>query len=206
MKTSNNTILITGGTAGIGYAIAKALIAENKVIVTGRNQDKIDKAVAALPGLIGVRSDVSSAEDVLSLLESLKINHPTLNMVINNAGAATYNDVLRDADVFEKAKLEMITNYLSVIRLNQLLMPGLIAQPTADIVNVSSIAAFVPGAKLATYAATKAALHSYTQAIRFMLRDTSVKVFEIMPPLVATEFSSGIGGLENGIAPNIGYK
>ena len=97
----------------------------------------------------------------------------------------------------------MLTNYLSVIRLNEQLLPLLKQQPEAAIVNVSSIVAFVPGARLATYAASKAALHSYTLSLRHKLaQSTGVKVFELMPPLVNTEFSAEIGG-QNGIAPSV---
>ena len=96
----------------------------------------------------------------------------------------------------------MVTNYLSVLRLNEQLLPLLKQQPEAAIVNVSSIVAFVPGARMATYAASKAALHSYTLSLRHKLAQISdVKVFELMPPLVDTEFSASVGG-SNGISPS----
>ncbi|MCW3110139.1 MAG: short-chain dehydrogenase, partial [Segetibacter sp.] len=124
---------------------------------------------------------------------------PALNMVINNAGSAFVYDLSTGTGAFDKAQEEMLTNYLSVIRLNEKFLPLLKNQQEAAIVNVSSIVAFVPGS-LATYSASKAALHSYTQSLRMAVEETAIKVFELMPPLVDTEFSAPIGG-HNGIPP-----
>ncbi len=199
MKTSKNTILITGGSAGIGFELAKSLSAkDNHVIIIGRNADRLQKAAAQLQNVTSITADVSNADDVEKLVSKLNSDFPELNVVINNAGAANLNDLLNDTDTFEKASAEILTNYLSVIRLNEKLLPSLKNQPEAAIVNVSSIVAFVPGARLATYAATKAALHSYTRSLRLALATSTVKVFELMPPLVNTEFSAEIGG-KNGI-------
>jgi len=198
MKTTLNTVLITGGSAGIGLEIAKQFSLHNKVIILGRNQERLDKAVASLPNVTGIRADVSNKEDVEALVNKLYAGYPELNVIVNNAGSANYNDLLVDTDTFEKAENEMQTNYLSVVRLNQYLLPLLQKQKDAAIINVSSVAAFVPGLVLTTYAASKAALHSYTRALRLALSGTNVKVFELMPPLVDTEFSAAIGGA-NGI-------
>ncbi|MHA4812133.1 SDR family NAD(P)-dependent oxidoreductase, partial [Flavitalea flava] len=117
------------------------------------------------------------------------------------AGRALLYDISQSEGAFEKAEDEMLTNYLSVIRLNEKLLPLLKSQKEAAIVNVSSIVAFVPGS-LVTYSASKAALHSYTQSLRVALSRTSkVKVFELMPPLVDTEFSAPING-KAGIPPS----
>ena len=209
MNTSNNTILITGGTAGIGYEMAKLLSQKNKVIITGRDENRLQTALKTLKNTTGVAnnaiegivSDVSKKEDVDTLVEKLSKEHPALNIVINNAGKAYAYDLTADqAQGFEKAGAEMLTNYLSIIRLNEKLLPLLRRQPEAAIVNVSSIVAFTPGARLATYSASKAALHSYTQALRHLLKPSNIKVFELMPPLVDTEFSAEIGG-HKGIKP-----
>lgn len=199
MKTSQNTILITGGSAGIGFELAKSLSAKNNhVIIIGRNKQRLDKAAAQLQNVTAITADVSNADDVEALVAKLNIEFPALNVVINNAGAANLNNLLTDTNTFEKAAEEMLTNYLSVIRLNEKLLPSLKKQPEAAIVNVSSLVAFAPSTKLATYGATKAALHAYTRALRLVLAETTVKVFELMPPLVDTEFSAEIGG-KNGI-------
>jgi uncharacterized oxidoreductase len=204
MKTTNNTILITGGSAGIGFALAQKFIAEgNTVIITGRKKERLDAAVKQLGGNVtGIAADVSDPTEVGSLVHRIKADFPELNVVINNAGAASAYKLDSDADAFINAQEEILTNYLSVIRLNEKLLPLLKSQAEAAIVNVSSVVAFVPGISIPTYSASKAALHSYTLSLRLTLEDTSVKVFELMPPLVNTDFSKDIGG-ENGIAPSV---
>jgi uncharacterized oxidoreductase len=205
MKTSNNTILITGGSAGIGFEFAKVLSANNKIIITGRNEQRLKAAAAKLPNTTAIPGDVSDAKDVEALVATITKNHPDLNIVINNAGkaAGVFNLATENIDGFAKAGEEMLTNYLAVIRLNERLLPLLKRQKEAAIVNVSSIVAIAPGGRLPTYSASKAALHSYTISLRQHLANTNIKVFEIYPPLVATEFSAEIGGLTNGIAPSV---
>ena len=209
MKTVDNTILITGGSAGIGYELAKLFGANNKVIITGRSAARLAEAVARLADLgikvTAIAGDVSNAADVEALVGRLGREHADLNVVINNAGAAAGVYSLADEGVnaFDKAQQEMLTNYLSVIRLNEKLLPLLKKQKEAAIVNVSSIVSIVPGSRLSTYGASKAALHSYTLSLRHALAGTAVKVYELRPPLVATEFSSEIGGLENGIPASL---
>jgi len=204
MKTTNNTILITGGSAGIGFEIAKLLSEKgNNVIITGRNEERLNQAASKLNNVKTIVSDVSKAEDVEKLVAQITQEFSQLNMVINNAGQAFVFDMTAEnANGFEKAEDEMLTNYLSVIRLNEKLLPILKTQQNAAIVNVSSITAYVPSG-LATYSASKAALHSYTQSLRFALeKDTQIKVFEIIPPLVDTDFSAPIGG-KSGISPTL---
>lgn len=204
MKTSKNIVLLIGGTAGIGLEIAKQLTAlDNHVIITGRNQERLNAAAASLPNVTTVLSDVSKADDVDLLVEKIKSEFPQLNMVINNAGRALlYNLADPNQDAFTNAADEMMTNYLSIIRINQKLLPLLKQQEASAIVNVSSVVAYVPGITLPTYAASKAALHSYSTSLRLSLEETAVKVFELMPPLVDTEFSKEIGG-HNGIKPSV---
>ena len=206
MKTTNNTILIIGGSAGIGFETAKIFSAAgNKVIITGRDKTRLENALKALPGVTGLISDISSSEDTKTLVKTLIEDFPELNIIINNAGKAYLYDLANSDDAFAKAQDEMLTNYLAIIRLNEALLPLLKVQVEAAIVNVSSIVAIVPGS-LPTYSASKAALHSYTQALRISLeRSSDVKVFELMPPLVNTELSAPIGGA-NGIAPSVVAK
>jgi len=203
MKTSNNTVLITGGGAGIGLETAKLLSEKgNHVIITGRSADRLERAAASLKNVTTVVSDVSKEEDVLALVEKIKKEHPQLNVVINNAAHAEYYRLDTGVNVFEKASQEIFTNYLSVVRLNDLLLPLLLDKKESAIVNVSSIVVFAPGKNLPGYSASKAALHAYTKTLRITYRDTSLKVFELMPPLVNTEFSKEIGGA-NGISPTV---
>ena len=203
MKTTNNTVLIIGGSAGIGLEIAKLFAnANNHVIITGRNKQRLDEAAVLLKNVTTIVSDFSDEKDADKLVTTIKKDFPGVNILVNNAAAAKlYSLVDADANVYENAAQEMHTNYLSVIRLTEKLLPVLKQHPESAIVNVSSIVALVPGS-LAGYSASKAALHSYTQALRFELYQEypSIKVFELMPPLVNTEFSKPIGG-EKGVSP-----
>lgn len=197
MKLSNNTVLITGGSAGIGFAIAKQLTENgNHVIITGRNKERLQKAVAQLNHVTGIVSDVSDEQDVNELVARLQKDFPALNVVINNAGRAfVYSLSEKGVDSYSKAAEEFQTNYLSVARLNEKLLPLLQQQSAAAIVNVTSIVAFAPNHILSSYSASKAALHSYSQSLRIELaRKSNIKVFELMPPLVNTDFSQDIGG------------
>lgn len=202
MKATNNTILLVGGSAGIGFETAKILTEKgNNVIITGRDEQRLQAAAAQLTNVNPVQSDITKAKDVDALIARIEKDFPSLNIVINNAGNAYVYKLTENANAFEKAQDEMLTNYLSIIRLNEKLLPILKRQPESAIVNVSSVVAFVPGS-LTTYSASKAALHSYTQSLRYALQDTSIKVFELMPPLVNTAFSAPIGG-HTGIEPNV---
>ncbi|MVM31333.1 SDR family NAD(P)-dependent oxidoreductase [Spirosoma sp. HMF4905] len=204
MKTTQNTVLITGGSAGIGFEIAKLFDQKgNHVIITGRNEDRLQKAAAQLKNVTAIACDVTQEDDVNRLVDQLYAEFPDLNILINNAGNAFYYKLVAQENAFENAREEMLTNYLSIIRLTEKLAPLLSKQEESAIVNVSSIVAFAPSHRLPTYAASKAALHSYTQSLRITLeRSTTTKVFELMPPLVNTDFSQAIGG-ENGIAPSV---
>lgn len=201
MNISNKTVLITGGGSGIGYETAKLLSQQgNKIIIVGRNADKIKKAGEEL-NVIAIAADITIEADVDSLIERVSKEFPELSVLINNAAVAYIYRVAEDLDSFEKARHEMLVNYLSPIRLTERLLPILKNQVEAAVVNVTSNVVYVPLAILPSYSATKAALHSYTVALRRALRDTAVKVFELQPSLVNTDAAKGIGGQENGIDP-----
>ncbi|MDB4902355.1 MAG: putative oxidoreductase [Mucilaginibacter sp.] len=204
MNITNKTILITGGGSGIGFEIAKLLSQKNnKVIITGRSEARLQKAVAQLNNVNYVACDINSEKDINGLVKKINEEYGSIDILINNAGQASVYKLDAEANAYDKAADEIQTNYLSVIRLTEKLLPLLSNQKEAAIVNVTSIVAFVPGINLPTYAASKAALHSYTQALRYTLaKTTNIKVFELMPPLVNTEFSAEIGGV-NGIPPEL---
>ncbi len=204
MKTSQNTLLITGGSAGIGFEIARLFASNyNQVIITGRDSDRLQQAAARIPHVTAIQSDVSQPEDVDQLVEQLWQDFPQLNIVVNNAGLAYVHSLSENTRTFDLAREEMLTNYLSTLRLNEKLLPLLKQQKEAAIVNVSSIVAFAPNHRLATYGASKAALHSYSLSLRLALaKTTAIRVFELMPPLVNTDFSQEIGGA-SGIPPSI---
>ncbi|MES2429155.1 MAG: SDR family NAD(P)-dependent oxidoreductase [Bacteroidota bacterium] len=203
MNITNKTVLVTGGGSGIGLAITKLLSAKNnKVIITGRTADKLQKAAQGLTNVTTITADITNADDVKKLVTTIKADFGGLDILINNAGNAYAYNLSAKANAAEKAADEFDTNFFSVLNLTEQLLPTLSASPEAAIVNVTSIVALAPGHHLPTYSASKAALHSYTQVLRFELaKTTNIKVFELMPPLVNTDFSKEIGG-ENGIPPS----
>ncbi|MNK98074.1 putative oxidoreductase [compost metagenome] len=204
MKTTGNTVFISGGSAGIGLAIAQKLSAAgNKIIINGRSEERLQRALKELDNTVAIAGDLSVAADRIRIAGELKTNYPELNIIINNAGSAFMND-LSDVNnnAAEKAYQEINTNYISVIDFTALTLPLLLEQQEAAIVNVSSIAVFRSNKYLPTYSASKAALHSYTQGLRDTLAtNEKLNVYEVYPPLVNTEFSAEIGGA-NGIPPS----
>jgi uncharacterized oxidoreductase len=200
MKTTGNTVFISGGSAGIGLAIAKKLSAKgNRIIINGRNEERLQNALRELDGAVAIQGDLSIEADRLRIAEDLKNNHPEVNIIINNAGAAFTYLLNETQNAHEKATIEMNTNYFSVIHFTELLLPHLLQKTDSVVVNISSIAVFGSQKMLPTYGATKAALHSYTQALRQTYEDReNIQIYEVYPPLVNTDFSAEIGGV-NGI-------
>jgi uncharacterized oxidoreductase len=191
MKISDNTILITGGGSGIGFETARLLSElDNTIILVGRNKEKLEAAASKLHNVHFVAADVTSEQDVDALIHTIHKTFPRLNVLMNNAGHAVIHDVSKSLNGAIIAREEMETNYFAVVNLTNKLIPLLKSQNESAIINVSSVVAFAPGLSLPTYSASKAALHSYTQALRLSLkRDSTVKVFELMPPFVDTEFA-----------------
>lgn len=186
MKMSGNTILITGGGSGIGRGLAEAFHREgNQVIIAGRRREALADTLAANPGMKSAQLDVRRAESIRSFAQQITRDYPALNVVIHNAGIMRPED-LKQGKV-DDAEAIVATNLLGPIRLSAALMPHMLKQKNAAIVTVSSGLAFVPMATTPTYCATKAAIHSYTQSLRYQLRDTHVQVIEIAPPYVQTE-------------------
>lgn len=197
MQMSGNTILITGGTSGIGRALAEAFHAEgNQVIITGRRQHLLDLITAANPGMKAAVLDVDDCTAIATVAERLKLDHPDLNVVIHNAGISRLESVKEGKT--DDVEAMVATNLLAPIRLTAALLPLLITQPQAAIITVSSGLAFVPLAMYPTYCATKAAIHSYTQSLRYQIKDTAVQVLELIPPYVQTD----LGGPQQASDPN----
>lgn len=188
MKLSGQTIFITGGTSGIGLALAKALAAKgNQVIVAGRRGALLQEISARHPGIDTVVMDVADAASVQRAATEVLQRHPRLNVLINNAGIMPFDDVASAAFDEEQAARLVGTNLLGPARVSAAFVEHLKRQPQAWIVNNTSVLAFLPLAGNALYSATKAALHSYTLSQRFKLRGTSVRVLEIAPPWVDTD-------------------
>jgi short-subunit dehydrogenase involved in D-alanine esterification of teichoic acids len=190
MYPSNNMVLITGGSSGIGLALAKQFVrAGNHVIITGRDQDKLASVQSVLPTIQAEQTDMTD----VAALQQLTKKYPDINVLINNA-AVQYNYSFAD----QQATLNMIdaeveTNLLGPLHLIKLLLPQFVTKESAAIVNVSSGLGFVPKQNAPVYCGTKAGLHIFTKALRWQLDGTAVKVFEIIPPLVDTDMTRGRG-------------
>jgi len=188
MKVSNNTILITGGTSGIGRGLAEALSKlGNKVIVAGRRKKLLEEIANANPDIEGIELDVSDQKSIAKAVQTVREKYPDLNVLINNAGIARMENWKQGAvDVAESAEI-VSTNILAVINLTAAFLPLLKGQPNATIITTTSGLAFVPLAAAPTYSASKAFLHSWLQSVRFQLRDSKVEFLELAPPYVQTE-------------------
>lgn len=190
MKTQGNTILITGGGSGIGRALAQRWHAlGNKVIIAGRRREALDEAIAGREGMVGYTTDMDDPAAIEEFAAKVIAEHPELNVLVNNAGIMRYEDAAAHRDLRD-AEETITTNLLGPIRLIDALIDHLAAQPDPAIINVTSGLAFVPLPKAPTYSATKAAMHSYTQALRHSLRG-KVEVIELAPPAVQTGLTPG---------------
>jgi uncharacterized oxidoreductase len=192
MKLTGNTILITGGGTGIGRGLAEAFHAlGNQVIVAGRRKAALDETTAANPGMASVQLDVIDPDAVKTAIALVMKHYPSLNVLINNAGVMRRDDLKAPEYDVAQAEAVVATNLIAPLRLTMAFLPHLLSQPAATVINVSSALAFVPMAQTATYCATKAALHSYTQSLRYQLKGTRVEVKELIPPYVQTDLMDG---------------
>ena len=192
MKTTGNTILITGGGSGIGRGLAEAFHAlGNHVIIAGRRKQALDETTAANPGMTSLTLDIEDPASIRSFAVQLATKYPALNVLINNAGIMRPEKLQAQQDDLADAESTVATNLLGPIRLTAALLPLLQKQSHAVIMNVSSGLAFVPMAPTPTYCATKAAIHSYTQSLRYQLQGSTIEVLELIPPYVATDLMDG---------------
>lgn len=185
MKTSGNTILITGGATGIGFALASNFSnLGNEVIVCSRNEDNLKIAKEKLPEISTRRCDISKSEEVDSLFRWVTTSYPQINVLINNAGIQRQIELKKGIEALPRGgdDDEISINLRSQIYMSACFIPVFLGE--SAIVNVSSGLGFVPLARFPVYCATKAAIHSFTVSLRFQLKDSSIKVFEIIPPTV----------------------
>jgi len=187
MKLENNTVLVTGGTSGIGLAFAlKLLEMGNKVIVVGRNQAKLAAVIAKHPQLKGIRADLSKVADVKKLTVEIEATYPDLNLLINSAGIMRQYNLFDENVKLEELTSEVNTNLNGTIYVTKALLPTLNQQKEAMIVNISSLLSLVSAVDSPVYSATKAGIHMYTDALREQVRanHANIHVVELLPPLV----------------------
>lgn len=192
MKLTGRTILITGGSAGIGLAFAlKFAELGNEVIVTGRRKEVLDALKAKHPKLHVIQSDVADPAQIAALAAKVKAGFPKLDVLMNNAGVLLYKNLKAPAADLAGLMAEMDINVGGVIRTTSAFIDLLTANK-GTVLNVSSGLAFVPLPAAPIYSATKAAIHSYTQSLRYQLEDTGVEVIELMPPAVKTDMNAAV--------------
>ena len=185
MQMTGNTILVTGGGTGIGRGLAESFHRlGNQVIIAGRRLELLKAVAEANPGIQYLSLDQGDAANIRRFAIELHDKYPDLNVVVNNAGIQRVEDLTTPGPGV--AELTVAINLLGPIRLTAALLHSLSSKPHAAILNVTSGLAFMPSAITPTYCASKAALHSYTQSLRYQLRGTSVQVIEIIPPQVQT--------------------
>jgi uncharacterized oxidoreductase len=190
MKIHDNTVLVTGGTSGIGRALAEALHDRgNRVIVTGRRQALLADIMARRPGMVGLPLDLADPASLRRLAEDVRSGFPDLNLLVANAGISRREDLVADGWDASAAAAMVETNILGVLRTVAAFLPQLKRRPDATVMVTSSNLAFIPRADFPTYCASKAFLHSWLQSLRHQLRHLPVEVLELAPPYVQTELS-----------------
>ncbi len=187
MKLTGNTVVITGGTSGIGRELVERFLAlGNRVITCGRRTDRLDQLRARHPELAVFACDVTDDAQRVSFAQWVAVNHPAANVLVNNAGIQLVGDFTRPVDL-ARVRTEVETNLIAPVHFASLFVPILSGQEGAAIVNVSSGLAFTPIARMPVYCATKAAIHSFSLSLRHQLRELGISVYEIAPPAVDSE-------------------
>ncbi|RYU93161.1 SDR family oxidoreductase [Emticicia agri] len=191
MDLKNSTILITGGTSGIGLELVKQLTEQGaKIIITGRNLHTLDETKKKFPNIHIFQSDVSNPKDIQQLYKNVTQQFPDLNIIINNAGLMRLIDLQDTTIDLGNLISEINTNLTGTIQMVHEFLPHLLTKKSAAIVNVSSGIALMSYSSAPIYSATKAGVRAYTQALRLQLEDTNVKVFEMIPPGVNTNLQN----------------
>jgi uncharacterized oxidoreductase len=192
MKLKSNTILITGGSSGIGLELSRAFIQKgNKVIICGKSNEKLMAAKNIVPQLITYRCDLSDSEECTDFARKISENHPDLNVLINNAAIVNKIDFLADEKSLILAENEYQTNLLAPIRLIKLLFKTISANNSSAIINITTGLIYAPRVIYPFYNSSKSALHSFTQTLRIRLKDEKTKVVEVMFPAVDTPWHKG---------------
>lgn len=200
MRLSGNTILITGGTSGIGLALVKSFYKlENEIIIVARDIEKLKEVKIQFPQIDIFQCDLTKQADIDDLIIFIEQNYTNLNMLFNNAAIQYNYNFSTEQNVVNKIDYEISANLTSTIKLCGLLLPILLRNQKSAVVNISSGLAISPKKSAPVYCATKAAIHNFTKAFRYQMEGTDIKVFEILPPIVETPMTEGRG--KNKISP-----
>ena len=203
MELKNNTILITGGTSGFGYEFASRLLElGNTVIITGRDQAKLDLTKKKLPGIHAFQSDVSDPNAIVQLFGKVTRQFPQLNILINNAGEMRKISLHDTSIDVQDIAREIEINLMGPIRMIQAFLPFLKKKESAAILNVTSGLALIPFPISPVYGASKAGLRSYTKSLRVQLKNTNIKVFELIAPGAKTPLNDKFSGMD-GFDPKV---
>ena len=191
MELSNRTVLITGGTSGIGLGLAEAFLkSKSKVIVCGRNREKLKAVTQKFPDITALYCDLGNAAERRRLAAEVLKQFPALDILINNAGIQRYINLKKGYHEFKSGENEIEINFVAPVELTALFIDHLMRMPSAAIINVSSGLGFMPMLNMPVYDATKAAIHTYSIVLRQQLKHTAVKVIEIVPPMVDTDLNN----------------
>lgn len=194
MKLSGNTVLITGGSSGIGLALAKSFHGrQNKVIITGRDASKLAEVKAACPDIEIFSCDLTEPVALQRLVAFVRTSHPSLNILVNNAAVQYAYSFKANPDIDPQIDYEIAANLAAPMKLTAQLLPILLGNGSSAVVNVGSGLHMAPKQSAPVYCATKAAMHSFSKSLRYQLAGTDVKVFEIIPALVDTPMTAGRG-------------
>ncbi|MBE9463799.1 SDR family oxidoreductase [Dyadobacter subterraneus] len=183
MKLRNSTVLITGGTSGIGLEFARQLLDQGaNVIVTGRDLNKLTQTKKQYPQINIIQSDINNPKAIEALANQVTGQFPELNIIINNAGIMNCVELLDERVNLDNITSEIDTNFIGTIRMIHQFLPHLMTKTSSAVINVTSGLAYIPFITSPIYCATKAGIHIYSQALRHQLKKTAVKVFEVAPP------------------------
>jgi len=192
MKLQNNTILITGGSSGIGFELSKYFIQKgNKVIICGKSNDKLNAAKEIEPKLITYQCNLSDSKQCSEFAKIIRENHPDLNILINNAAIVNKIDFIDDENAIDLAENEYQTNLIAPIRMTKMLYKTIIENDSSAIINITTGLIYAPRVIYPFYNSSKSALHSFTQTLRIRLKDEKTKVLEVMFPAVDTPWHKG---------------
>ena len=195
MQSTGHTVVVTGGASGIGLAIARGLLArQNQVIALGRSLEKLNSAKAQTPGLQTMACDITDESSIRAALERITSDFPQFSVLLNAAGTSRACRFADDPAAIDLARAEINTNLLGTVMMTRLALPYLLKQNEAAVVTISSGIALAPHLGEPTHSATKAALHAFCRCLRAQLKGSTVKIFEVMPPLTDTALTKTVKG------------